>query len=67
MPDITEKEPQLMVFRPTDALRRRLEASKPIIAEKLDQAGTISNQLAIPWLLNYAMDQLGVSRNGTGE
>lgn len=54
-------------FRPTPALRSRLEAARPACAEDLDvQASSVSWQLLLPWLLNKAMDQLGIPRaNGS--
>lgn len=64
MPDETkERDPQLMVFRPTEALRRRLDAGKAAVARRLDQTErSITGQIELVWLLNYALDALEVPR-----
>jgi len=60
---VAENDTKLTVFRVTDGLRKRLDAAVPSVARALDQPEkSITGQLEIVWLLNYAMDRLDVPR-----
>ena len=55
-------------FRPTPALRSRLEASKSVVAERMDiQPTSLSWQVLLPWLLNRALDDLGIAKAACSE
>ncbi len=57
------RENPAMLFRPTESLRKRLDAAKQAVALASDMLErSVTYQFQIPWLLNRAMDALGVPR-----